>query len=327
MSIINWGIIGCGNVTEVKSGPGFQKARDSMLAAVMGRDAARAEDYARRHGVPKWYSRTADLINDPEVTAVSIATPPGSHRELALQVCAAGKPCLVEKPMARNYGECREMVAAFREAGIPLFVAYYRRGFPKFIHIKKMVQDGALGRIERIDLRYIRKKTTLDLRNLPWRFRPEISGGGLVADVGSHGIDILQFIFGTMAVTGSSLKPNTDPRLREEDVALDFRCGDTPGRCLWRFHQPAGPEEDAVIVTGTQGALRFSIFEAEPYTVIPASGPMREFPFTPPEHVQQPLIQTIVDDLNGAGKCPSTGETAAETNRVMDFIYRNTEEK
>jgi len=111
MKIIKWGIIGCGNVTEVKSGPAFQKAPNSALVAVMRRDAALAEDYAKRHNVPKWYSNAADLINDPEVDAVYIATPPSSHKEYTILCAKAGKPVYVEKPMALTFEECNEMIS------------------------------------------------------------------------------------------------------------------------------------------------------------------------------------------------------------------------
>ncbi len=109
MQQVRWGIIGCGNVTEFKSGPAFNKAEQSTLVAVMRRDAAKAEDYAKRHQVPRWYSDAQQLINDPEVDAVYIATPPDSHKDYALLVAAAGKICCVEKPMALNTAECIEM--------------------------------------------------------------------------------------------------------------------------------------------------------------------------------------------------------------------------
>ena len=109
---IRWGIIGCGDVCEVKSGPGFQKAANSALVAVMRRDGGKAADYAKRHGVPRWYDDAEALIGDPEVDAVYVATPPGSHLEYALRVAAAGKPCYVEKPMARTHAECRRMIGA-----------------------------------------------------------------------------------------------------------------------------------------------------------------------------------------------------------------------
>ena len=83
---IRWGIIGCGDVTEVKSGPGLQKADGSQLVAVMRRDAEKARDYAKRHNVPRAYGDAQELIDDPEVDAVYVATPPGSHAEYAIRV-------------------------------------------------------------------------------------------------------------------------------------------------------------------------------------------------------------------------------------------------
>ena len=87
--MIRWGIIGCGDVTEVKSGPGFKQAANSALVAVMRRDAGKAADYARRHNVPRWYANADELLADPNVDAISIATPPSSHAQLALQAAAA----------------------------------------------------------------------------------------------------------------------------------------------------------------------------------------------------------------------------------------------
>ena len=144
--VIRWGIIGCGNVTEVKSGPGFQKAAGSALVAVMRRDAALARDYAARHGVPKWYDNAHALVNEPDVDAVYVATPPSSHREYALLAARAGKTVYVEKPMALNHAECLEMIAACRAAGTPLFVAYYRRAQQRFLTRQSRNQTGACWR-------------------------------------------------------------------------------------------------------------------------------------------------------------------------------------
>jgi predicted dehydrogenase len=123
MRTIRWGIIGCGDVTEVKSGPGFQKANNAELVSVMRRSGALARDYAQRHGVPRWYDNAGDLINDPEVDAVYIATPPSLHKIYTLLSAEAGKPVYVEKPMALNFVECQVMLLACRAARVPLFVA------------------------------------------------------------------------------------------------------------------------------------------------------------------------------------------------------------
>ena len=139
MSKIGWGIIGCGDVTEVKSGPGFQKANNSELVAVMRRNDELAKDYARRHNVPRWYDDAEKLINDPDVNAVYVATPPSNHKQYTLMAAEAGKPIYVEKPMALNAKECSEMIEACKTAGVPLFVAYYRRALERFLKIKELI--------------------------------------------------------------------------------------------------------------------------------------------------------------------------------------------
>ena len=143
---VRWGIIGVGNVTERKSGPGFQQAERSELVAVMRRNGDLAADYARRNDVPRWYDDADELINDPQVDAVYVATPPDSHREYAVRVAQAGKPVYVEKPMARTALECEDMISACDEAGVGLFVAYYRRAMPRFATVKELLDSGRIGR-------------------------------------------------------------------------------------------------------------------------------------------------------------------------------------
>ena len=178
MGVIRWGILGCGDVTEVKSGPGFYKCRGSELVAVMRRDGGKAADYAKRHGVRRWYDNGDALIADPEVDAVYVATPPGTHEFYAMKVLAAGKPCYVEKPMSRNGAEGERMVEGFKKAGVPLFVAYYRRALPRFLKVKELIESGALGRVQRVSWEYADMKGAKRAEVVPWRVQAEHSGGG-----------------------------------------------------------------------------------------------------------------------------------------------------
>jgi 1,5-anhydro-D-fructose reductase (1,5-anhydro-D-mannitol-forming) len=319
-SEIRWGIVGCGDVCEVKSGPGFQKATGSRLVAVMRRDAAKAADYARRHGVERWYADAAELINDPGVDAVYIATPPGSHRDFALQVADAGKPCYVEKPMARDHAECQEMVAAFQQANSPLFVAYYRRCLPRFVTLKSLLEDGRLGPITAI--RYgLACGTYLEANpaDLPWRLRPEEAGGGLFWDLGSHLIDLFDHLFGPLEnVAGESR--NVSKRLDlpdQTDLTFTTPQGAT-GLCRWNF--ASQESSDLIEIFGQHGKVSASCFGDEPLKV--EIGGTVEFLDRPnPPHVHQPLIQTMVNDLRGeAGACPSTGVTAARASRIIDLV-------
>ncbi len=318
--IVRWGILGCGDVTEVKSGPGFQGAEGSRLVAVMRRNGALAEDYARRHNVPRWYDRADALIQDPEVDAVYIATPPGSHLEYALQVCAAGKPAYVEKPMARNHAECRRMVEAFAEANLPLFVAYYRRGLPRFLKAKELIADGRLGCVTGICYRFARPapSTPGAGESWPWRVQAEEAGGGFFLDLGCHTLDILDFMLGPLEDVVGRAANIASPYDVEDTVVMQFRLASgAPGAALWNF--AAGAREDSIEITGTEARLSLSTFGNEPL-LLETPQSRETFDLPNPPHIQQPLIQTIVDALRGEGACASTGESAARANCVMDTV-------
>ena len=314
---VHWGIIGCGDVTEVKSGPAFQKATGSKLVMVMRRDAAKAEDYARRHGVPKWTTDAEALIRSPHVDAVYIATPPGAHLEYALRVAAAGKPAYIEKPMARNHAECQRMVEAFAAAGQPLFVAFYRRRLPRFLKAQEVIDSGRLGKITMLTYRYVKDgRHDLDPDNLPWRLVAKHAGGGLLLDVGCHALDIFDFLLGPATQVQATAANRASPYDVEDTVELHYRfgCG-ALGVCSWDF--AAAGNEDMIEISGTEGKVTLSVFGNEPVRLETAAG-VEQFDLPNPLHIQQPLIQSIVDQLHGHGRCPSTGVTAARTTRVMD---------
>jgi predicted dehydrogenase len=321
---VRWGIIGCGDVTEVKSGPGFQKADGSALVAVMRRRGDLAADYARRHGVPAWYDDAEALIHDGAVDAVYIATPPGEHERFALAVCAAGKPAYVEKPMARNHEECRRMIAAFASAGLPLFVAYYRRGLPRFRKARELVASGHLGRITGVTCRFAgpyHREVEAIVKGgagLPWRFEAQHSGGGLLLDLGAHTLDILDFILGPLeSVEGLAANVGTQ-HLVEDAVAMTFRAaGGAPGTAHWNF--ASAERADEIVIAGERSELRLSTFDNAPLA-LRHGGRCEYFDLANPPHVQQPLIQTIVDELRGRGRCDSTGVSAARTSAIIDTV-------
>jgi 1,5-anhydro-D-fructose reductase (1,5-anhydro-D-mannitol-forming) len=315
MDHVRWGIVGCGDVTEIKSGPGFQKADGSSLVAVMRRDRAKAEDYARRHGVPRVHATAEDLIADPEVDAVYIATPPGAHESLALVAAAAGKPCLVEKPMARTHAECARMVDAFRKAGVPVWVAYYRRALPRFLKVRELLAAQAIGQLTSVHIQVTDRLTSAaDATN--WRFDPENAGAGLFLDLASHCLDLIDFLIGPIAAV-SGFAINTGGAYAAEDATSAAFRVDTrvAGSGIWNFN--AAAKTDVMIFTGSAGTVTTPIFTDGDVLVATASG-IETLPLRNPAHVHQPLIQTIVDELGGRGRCESTGESGARTSWVMD---------
>ncbi len=318
MQTVRWGIIGCGDVTEMKSGPGFQKARNSNLVAVMRRDGQLAADYARRHNVPRWYDDANALINDAEVDAVYIATPPHAHKEYTLLAAQAGKPVYVEKPMALNFAECQAMVAACQSAGVPLWVAYYRRMLPRFLKVKELLAAGAIGDVRFVNVTFYRptRASEGDADNRPWRVQPEIAGGGYFLDLGSHILDYLDYFCGPIRKVNGCAANQAGLYEAEDIVTGSFVFeSDVHGTGTWCFS--GYTDVDVTEIVGTAGKLTFSAFGTEPVVLTTKDG-VTEFPEPMPDHVQQPLIQTIVDELTGDGQCPSTGESGARASWVMD---------
>ena len=286
--------------------------------------AAKAADFARRHGVPRSYTDADALIADPGVDIVYVATPPDSHRELALKVLAAGKPVYVEKPMAMNHAECLDMIAAAERSGQRLFVAYYRRALPYFLKVKELLDSGAVGEVLSVEVRYFRPESPEDRdpARLPWRLRREVGGEGYFCDMAPHTLNILDFLLGEIA-DARGCKTNRGGFYDVADtVAASFRFrSGMPGTGMWCFVAPPSAAEDSVVVTGRKGSVRFSTFDFTPVELVTARG-VERFEISTPEHIQGPLIETIVRELRGEGVCPSTGVSAARTSRVMDEIMK-----
>lgn len=322
METVNWGIVGCGNVCERKSGPPMYKTTHSALVAVMRRDAEKAADFARRHGVGKSYTDATALIADPEVDIVYIATPPDTHRELVQQALEAGKPVYVEKPMAMTWAECRAMNEAAEKAGQKLFVAYYRRALPYFLKVKELLDSGAIGKPLTVGIRHLRPESPgdRDAANLPWRLRREVGGEGYFYDLAPHTLDILDFLLGEIA-DAKGYKTNLGGFYDVADTVtatFRFRSGVT-GTGTWCFVAPPEATEDTITITGRNGIVRFNTFEFSPIELTTAQS-TELFRIDPPEHIQGPLIETIVAELRGEGQCPSTGISAARTSQVMDWM-------
>lgn len=323
--LIRWGILGCGDVTEVKSGPGFQRAAGSQLVAVMRRNGALAADYARRHGVPKWYDDAARLVADPDVDAVYVATPPNAHRDGAQLAAAAGKPCYVEKPMARHTPECDLMLRAATSAGTRLFVAYYRRALPRFLRVRELLAARAIGQLTGCSYTLTtpahQNAGSSGVAHAPpsgWRTEAAVSGGGLFLDVGSHALDLCDFFLGPLEGVRGHAARLASPGESEDAVTMSFRSAEgVPGTATWNFATTV--RRDVMEFCGSAGQLAFSVFGQEPLQLTTARG-TESFDLPNPPHLQQPMIQTVVDELLGRGRCESTGESARRTTVVMDQV-------
>ncbi len=319
--MVNWGIIGCGNVTEVKSGPAFNKVPDSKLVAVMRRNAELAEDYAKRHKVPRFYSDASKLINDSEVNAVYIATPPGSHAKYAIETIKAGKPVYIEKPMAASYKECVEINNAAEKYKVPVFVAYYRRALPGFLLVKELIDSGTIGNVKLVQIQLFKAPSDAERSGaLSWRVDPEIAGGGHFFDLASHQLDYLDYLFGPVRQIKSIVLNQSGLYKAEDFVTSDFVFDkDIVGTGTWCFNLSAESNRDIIEITGDKGTISFSTFSFDPIVLVNSSG-RKELINERPEHVQYNLISKVVQALEGKGESPSTGISGARTSWVLEEV-------
>ncbi len=316
---IRWGIIGVGDVCELKSGPAFNQVEGSQLVAVMRRNGDLARDFAHRHRVPRWYDNADDLFNDPQVNSIYIATPPRYHASYSVAAARTGRPVYVEKPMAMNFAQCEQMISAAEAAGVPLFVSYYRRALPRFLKLKSLIDSGAIGQPQTLDSCYRRPAKPEDkLSPLPWRLNPNDAPGGYFEDLAPHTIDILQFLLGQISRAAGQTENRAGLYQVPDYVQAEFQfnCG-AKGHGEWDF--AAAETMDRTIIDGSRGRVEFSIFGDSPILLLDDNGKM-EFKFTNPHTIQRPMISRIVRSLQQGDMEFANGRSAAQTNLVMDWI-------
>jgi len=322
MNRVRWGIIGVGDVTEVKSGPAFNKVENSEIVMVMRRNLDKVKSYAKRHSVPTYTTNADDIINNPEIDAVYIATPPSSHAEFAIKAAQAKKHIYVEKPMAATYAECQKMIVAAEKNNVKLFVAYYRRELEYFKKVKSLVDENEIGNVKLVNtqLLFPPNESDYDKSNLSWRVKKEIAGGGYFYDLASHQFDFLDYLFGPIQIAKGIAANQQNLYDVEDIVSASFIFeGNIIGSGTWCFTMPNCERFDRTEIIGTEGKIVFSFFEPKPIEMH-KNGKIELFEILYPQHVQQNLITTIVEEILGKGICSSTGISAARTNKILSNI-------
>lgn len=323
MKEIGWGFIGCGEVTEKKSGPAFNEVPGSHVAAVMSRNAEKAESYAKRHNIKKWYTDPLELINDPEINAIYIATPPSSHATFAIMAMKAGKPVYIEKPLAASYEDCARINRISELTGVPCFVAYYRRYLPYFQKVKQIIQSGAIGTPANVQIRFSVPPRDLDYKSngsLPWRLQPDIAGGGYFYDLAPHQLDLIQDIFGVITRAHGYCSNMAKLYKAEDTISACFYFENgLPGSGSWCFVGHQSAKEDRIEVIGEKGMLSFSVYNYSPIQLVTSEGRSSIVVPNPP-YVQLPIIRSVIEHLQGIGICECTSVSATPVNWVMDRI-------
>ncbi|GAA3572451.1 Gfo/Idh/MocA family oxidoreductase [Snuella lapsa] len=318
--IIRWGIIGCGNVTEVKSGPAYKNTEGFELAAVMRRDPDKVRDYAKRHGIEKYYTDADALINDPDIDAIYIATPPDSHKHYALKVADAGKPCCIEKPMAPSYFDCLVIYQTFKAKNLPLFVAYYRRSLPRFKQVNQWLLDKHIGDIRHIRWHLCKPPNAIDSsKAYNWRTDINIAPGGYFDDLASHGLDLFTHLLGNIKdAYGIGTNQQGFYTAKDAITACWIHENGITGSGTWNF--ASSMHEDAVKIYGSKGTISFSVFHDNPLILKNTTNDQELF-IENPKHIQTYHVEGMRNTLiNKDYQHPSTGHSALHTSWVMDKI-------
>lgn len=316
MESVKWGIIGCGDVTEIKSGPGLQKAERSDLVAVMRRDGEKAADYARRHNVARHYDSADALIADAQVNAVYIATPPSSHRDLTLKCLAAGKPVLVEKPMALDQAECREMIDAADDSGCSLTIAYYRRALPRFEKLREIVQSGAIGMPCAVSVRHLQQANRVPQGD--WKLDPSVNGGGLFVDMQTHALDWMTYVFGAPQSIAGDVRRYDVSKPAEDTITYLARFADITASGVCCF--AASLHDEGMEIIGDSGIARMGFMRPSPVYVQTEAG-IEEFDLPDPAHVHQPFIERLVAHYLDGAPNPCSGTDGMLATECVDAIY------
>ena len=319
-----WGIVGAGDVCEIKSAPAMYSIPNSEVKWMMRRNAGKASDFARRHGIAHWTTNLDEILNDDEINAVYIATPPGTHAELTIKAAKAGKAVYVEKPMANTYEECLAMKDACEKANVPLFVAYYRRTLPGFLKVKELIGSGKIGEIRLVTVEMYQPLQPDIIANTEnnWRVIPEIAGGGYFHDLASHQLDYLDFLFGHIVESKGVTFNQAHAYQADDIVTASFRFENgVLGSGMWCFTTDAISEKDNIRIVGSKGELTFNCFGSPMLIRLESSENGKEtYSFIHSQPIQQPLIQLVVDELRGVGLSPCTGECGARVSWAMDRI-------
>lgn len=318
--IIRWGIIGCGNVTEVKSGPAYKLTEGFQIAAVMRRDLDKVKDYAQRHSIDTFYTDADALINDDTIDAVYIATPPDTHKFYALKVAIAGKPCCIEKPMTSSYSESLAIYQAFKEKNLPLFVAYYRRSLPRFNQIKNWLENKYIGDVRHINWQLSKPASDIDKSKVyNWRTDAKIAPGGYFDDLASHGLDLFVYLLGNIK-NAYGISANQQDLYTSKDTvtACWVHENGITGSGNWNFG--CDNHTDKVLISGSKGTIQFSVFHDNPI-ILNSDIKSEELFIENPKHIQLHHVEGMRDMLIKKNYIhPSSGGSALHTSWVMDKI-------
>jgi len=317
---VRWGLIGSGDIVRKRVAAALRDGTGSTLAGVSRARADLVDATAREIGAARGYPTWQELVADPGIDAVYIATPVRLHAQQTIAAAEAGKHVLCEKPMAMNVTECDQMIEASSRAGVALGIAYYRRFYPAVIRVKEILASGEIGTPVFAQMTAFERFDPKPGEPRSWLLDRSEAGGGPMADYGCHRLEVLLNLFGPVRRV-SSIVSTVALHREVEDTAvalLQFEGGATG---MVAVTHAAADRQDTFDLFGTKGSVRIaSLNRGE--IAIRAGGRDRVESHPPAANLHQPLIDDFVDAVR-TGRMPAVdGDAGRAVAAVQDAIYR-----
>ncbi len=306
MSEIRWGVVGPGRIAE-EVVQDFAHVEGARCVAVGSRSAARAEDFARRHGLERAHGSYGDLLDDPDVDVLYLATPHAQHAATARAAIERGKALLVEKSFTATLAGAQGVVDLARERGVFVMEAMWTRFQPAVVALRELLADGAVGEVRSVqaDLGVQREYDPGDRL-----FALELGGGALL-DLGVYVVSFAQMVLGapeTVAASGSLLPTGVDG-----EAALLLGWADGRTASLTTSLRSATP--GAARVVGTQGWVEVLPRFHHPRTVV------LHRPGHEPETITRPQLGGgYAHELIEVTQCLQTGRTESDVMPLADTL-------
>jgi 1,5-anhydro-D-fructose reductase (1,5-anhydro-D-mannitol-forming) len=250
MSMVRWGIVGPGRIADSEIAPAINASPHGVLHAVVSRDQGRADAFAARHSAARALTSFDELLADPQVDAVYIATPNAQHADQVVAAAQAGKQVMCDKPLALSVADARRAVAACEQAGVRLGITFQTRFHDNFGRFQQVIQDGTLGDIRVVQVEMSSGRTLLK----GWRTDPALAGFGTINNIGVHAFDLIRYLLGAEVTEVTALTGHEDG-LDPETLALVLLRYGTDALAYVNVNQSVAFPQADITVYGTKGRV------------------------------------------------------------------------
>lgn len=329
-SKIGFAVIGLGAIARHSVLPAFDRSKNAKLVAVVSRDKHRATEAARHFGAGVPYSNDEydECLANPEVQAVYVATPPGTHREFTVKAARAGKHVLCEKPLAARAEQSLAMVAACDQAGVRFMTAYRKYFEPSTLYLKGLIGRGELGRIDVIHTSFSELPTP---PTCPvWLFDPELAGGGPLMDLGIYCVNTSRWLVDEdpVEVAANSWRHDT-VRFKEVEEGISFCMNFASGVMVQGLSTYAAAPSSFIYVQGTGGWASLTPafpFDEERWLVGKIGGKPFEQRFAVVDEFA-PQLDAFASSIQGGPPVAATGAQGHRDMIIIDAIYESARER